>query len=327
LIGWFSEADWGLILKKSLTMPFKSLFIFFFLLGLFVNAQTQPAERRITRSEYIEKYKEDAIREMHHSGVPASITLAQGILESGDGNSPLAMYANNHFGIKCHTGWTGKTMHIDDDEKNECFRKYNSAYESFKDHSEFLSSRSRYAFLFELKITDYKGWAKGLKEAGYATNPKYTQLLIDLIEKHNLNQYDNYAKVPTKKLTKSKTTTSVASTQKYKIELHNNIKHIVVRKGDSFYSIAKSFEMNLWQIYKYNDLNENDVIKEGDIIYLQPKRNKAKEDNHIVKKGDTMRSISQQHGIKLQTLYKKNKMIPGTQPQVGQQLSLRKKLK
>lgn len=131
---------------------------------LTISSVAQPAERRITRSEYIETYKDDAIREMHRSGVPASITLAQGILESGDGNSPLAMYANNHFGIKCHSGWKGKTMHIDDDAKNECFRKYKSVYESFEDHSDFLTSRSRYAFLFELKVTDYKGWAKGLKK-------------------------------------------------------------------------------------------------------------------------------------------------------------------
>ena len=294
-----------------------------------VGAFAQPAEKRITRSEYISTYKDDAIREMHRSGVPASITLAQGILESGDGNSPLAMYANNHFGIKCHSGWKGKTMHIDDDEKNECFRRYNSVYESFQDHSDFLTSRSRYAFLFELKVTDYKGWAKGLKKAGYATNPKYADLLIDLIEKHQLYEYDKYGKVPPKELKKKKTTVSLASSAKkrYTVKLHNNIKHIIVKKGDTFYSIAKAFEMNEWQLYRYNDLNKSDVLQEGQILYLQPKHNKAQEDYHIVKKGDTMRSISQQYGVKLKKLYKKNNMIMGTQPNEGQKISLRKKIK
>lgn len=309
-------------------MLFRTTLLLFFILHLTLFGQTQPAERRITRSEYIEKYKDDAIREMNLSGVPASITLAQGILESGDGNSPLAMYANNHFGIKCHTGWKGETMHIDDDEKDECFRKYNTVYESFQDHSEFLKTRTRYAALFELKITDYKGWANGLKEAGYATNPKYPQLLIDLIEQHNLSQYDNYAKVPPKKLTKKKTSTNLATSQeKYNVELFNNIKYIIVKKGETYYSLSKKFEMNVWQIYKYNDLNEGDALKEGDKIYLQPKRNKAKEDFYVVKQGDTMRSISQEFGIKLKTLYKKNNLVLGTQPIVGQKLSLKKKVK
>jgi LysM repeat protein len=288
----------------------------------------QPAERRITRSEYIEKYKDDAIQEMHHSGVPASITLAQGILESGDGNSPLALYANNHFGIKCHTSWKGETFVMDDDEKNECFRKYNSAYESFKDHSEFLTSRSRYASLFELKITDYKGWATGLKAAGYATNPKYADLLIALIEKHELNQYDNYAKVPSKQLAKNKTSSILAENQsKRVIKLRNNVKYTFASSEDDVNSIAKDFNLNVWQILKYNDLNKSDKLTTGEIIYLQPKRNKAAEEYHTVKNGESMRDIAQMHGIKLKQLYKKNNMFVGTYPQVGQKLSLRKKLK
>jgi LysM repeat protein len=288
----------------------------------------QPAERRITRSEYIDKYKEDAIQEMHHSGVPASITLAQGILESGDGNSPLALYANNHFGIKCHTTWKGETFIMDDDEKNECFRKYNSAYESFKDHSEFLTSRSRYAALFELNITDYKGWARGLKEAGYATNPKYADLLIALIEKHELNQYDNYAKVPSKQLAKNKTSSILAESQsKRVVKLRNNVKYTFVNPSDDVASIARDFNLNTWQVYKYNDLNKTDKLTDGEIIYLQPKRNKAAEEFHTVKSGETMRTIAQLHGVKLKKLYKKNNMFVGTHPQVGQKLSLRNKIK
>lgn len=304
------------------------LSILFFCLVLLQNLVAQPAERRISRSEYIEKYKDDAIQEMHHSGVPASITLAQGILESGDGNSPLALYANNHFGIKCHSSWKGETFIMDDDEKNECFRKYNSAYESFKDHSEFLTSRSRYASLFELNITDYKGWAKGLKAAGYATNPKYADLLIALIEKHELYRFDNYAKVPSKQLAKNKTSSVLAESQSKRIvKLRNNIKYTFVSDGDDVASIAADFDMNTWQIYKYNDLNKSDKLKSGEIIYLQPKRNKATEEFHTVKSGETMREIAQMHGIKLKQLYKKNNLIVGTQPQAGQKLSLRKKLK
>lgn len=284
----------------------------------------QPAERRITRSEYIEKYKEDAIKEMHHSGVPASITLAQGILESGDGNSPLALYANNHFGIKCHSAWQGETFIMDDDEKNECFRKYPTAYESFKDHSEFLTSRSRYAALFELKITDYEGWAKGLKDAGYATNPKYADLLIALIEKHELNKYDNYAKVPSKTIEKNKSSSQLAANHnKRVVKLHNKIKYTVVNKGDDAKSIAQDFDMNVRQVLKYNDLNKNDKLNEGEVVYLQPKKNKAAEEYHTVKKGENMRSISQYYGVKLNKLYKKNHMVIGTEPQVGQKLSLK----
>ena len=288
----------------------------------------QPAERRITREEYIELYKDDAIREMQKSGVPASITLAQGILESSDGNSPLAVYGKNHFGVKCHDNWDGETMHLDDDEKNECFRKYVSVYDSFRDHSEFLTSRSRYDFLFELKITDYKGWAHGLKKAGYATNPKYDDMLIALIEENNLNQYDNYAKVPPRRLSRQRSATTLATASSNRIiKLHNKIKYIKVKEGDTFYRITKDYNMNLWQIFKYNDLNKNDQLKEGDIIYLQPKRNSAEEEFHTVKAGETMRDISQMYGVKLKKLYKKNNMIMGTQPNAGDKISLKKKRK
>ncbi len=300
--------------------------ILFFVMGLPLFAQ--PSERRITRDEYIQKYKDDAIKEMLHSGVPASITLAQGILESGDGNSPLALYANNHFGIKCHDTWDGDTFIMDDDEKNECFRKYHNAYESFKDHSEFLSTRNRYASLFNLKITDYKGWAYGLKSAGYATNPKYADLLIQVIEKYELNQFDNYAKVPSKNVMKERTSKQLATNQNQRIiKLHNNIKYTLVNKGDDALTIANDFDMKIWQVLKYNDLNKTDALFEGDLIYLQPKRNKSADDYHVVKQGETMRSISQAYGVKLNKLYKKNNMVLGSQPTVGQKIFLRKSKK
>lgn len=307
----------------------KILAILFLLLFNWTYAQAQLAERRITREEYIETYKDDAIREMLKSGVPASITLAQGILESGNGNSPLAVYAKNHFGVKCHKGWTGKSMRLDDDEKNECFRKYETVYGSFKDHSDFLVTRSRYAFLFDLKITDYKGWAKGLKKAGYATNPKYANMLIMLIEKNNLSQYDNLAKVSPRKLAKKRKPSKSLVVKKVsrKIKLHNNIKYLKAKTGDTYYGIAKDNEMNLWQILKYNDLNKGDVLKAGDIIYLQPKKSKSKETFHIVQKGENMRDISQLYGVKLKSLYKKNLLIIGAQPHVGDKISLKKKRK
>ena len=180
--------------------------------AIFISAttQSQPSEPRMSKTDYVGQYADQAIREMHASGVPASITLAQGMLESDFGNSPLAKYANNHFGIKCHKGWEGPTFIQDDDEKNECFRKYYEAYESYKDHSEFLRTRDRYATLFDLKTTDYKGWAKGLKKAGYATNPKYADLLIRIIEDNELYKYD--------KVVKLKESEVVASVEKPKLK-------------------------------------------------------------------------------------------------------------
>ncbi len=289
------------------------------------NLLAQPAERRITRSEYINQWKSEAVRHMHEYGIPASITLAQGILESGDGNSALARYANNHFGIKCHN-WNGPGYYADDDAKNECFRKYHSAEESYRDHSDFLRTRKRYAFLFDLKSNDYKGWAKGLKQAGYATNPRYPQLLIKLIEDYDLAQYDKLKKVPSH--TPVSTPPTISKLARHEIKVHDNdIKYVIVKKGDTFNKIAGEFDMRLWQIFKYNDLNKSDVVQPGDVIYLQPKRGKAKVKYHTVKEGDTMRDISQKYGVKLKSLYKKNNMRIGTEPNVGQQLSLKRRVK
>ena len=156
----------------------------FLALTLTANAQ------RMTTEEYIAQYKDVAIKKMREYKIPASITLAQGILESGSGNSRLARKANNHFGIKCHKEWHGKKFYMDDDEKHECFRKYPKAADSYRDHSKFLTQRGRYTFLFQYDITDYKKWAYGLKKAGYATNPKYPRLLIKIIEKYHLDQCD-----------------------------------------------------------------------------------------------------------------------------------------
>ena len=293
-----------------------------------VLAQGQPAERLLSRTEYIEKYKDEAIRGMLESGVPASITLAQGLLESANGNSPLAKYANNHFGIKCH-GWKGGTFIQDDDAKDECFRKYPNVYASYKDHAEFLSTRSRYAFLFQLSQTDYKAWARGLKKAGYATNPKYADLLIRLIEDNDLNQYDQVNKMPrlAKKMSDKKPELIASRPKKIDkrfVGIHeNNIRYTKAEKGDSFYRIAEEFEMGLWQIYKYNDLTKGDKLHENDIIYLQPKRGKAKVKEHVVKKGETVRDISQQYGVKIKKIIKYNQLTSTTNIIPGQRLVLR----
>lgn len=293
------------------------------LLSLSFLMLAQPAEHKMTAVQYIEKFKDDAIKEMLAHGVPASITLSQGMLESGNGNSDLAVYANNHFGIKCHKGWEGPSYIKDDDAKDECFRKYPSVLESYSDHSQFLRSRSRYAFLFELKRTDYKGWAKGLKEAGYATDPKYTERLLEIIETHQLYKYDEVEGMPTINVL-TETQKHPETIEAREILRFRMIKYIIVKPGDTFYKIAKDTDKDLWQLYKYNDLEDNDKLIAGQKLYLQPKRNKAKESFHTVKKGETMKSISQLHGIKLKKLYKKNNMTPGQEPKPGDKLYLRK---
>lgn len=300
--------------------------------------------QRMSTEEYISRYREDAIKDMVKTGVPACITLAQGILESESGNSKLAQNANNHFGIKCHKEWDGKTFHQDDDTKDECFRKYKTVLESYDDHSDFLKTRSRYAFLFELDKTDYKGWAHGLKKAGYATNPKYAHQLIDLIERYNLVDINNEAiarmngapatpnnalvrevsvkdKNVASKDDRNVTTTINITPPTYYAE-QNNVKYVVSKKGDSWVSIAKENEMMLWQVLKYNDASRDDELHEGTIVYIKPKRHSAAQKYHVVMPGESMRDISQMYAIKLNSLYKKNQIEPGTVVQPGTKLKL-----
>src|SRR6185436_13089791 len=219
----------------------------------------QPDKYRMTQQDYIEKYKEDAIKDMKKTGVPACITLAQGLFESESGNSDLAREANNHFGIKCHKEWTGETFHKDDDEKNECFRKYNTVLESFDDHSNFLRTRDRYAFLFDLEMTDYKGWARGLKKAGYATNPEYAQKLIKIIEDFQLNELEKGEKNlpltasakndPAEPVQKNETKKAHAKpgTKQY-LYSSNDVPYILAKAGDSYFSIANENNIRLWQV-------------------------------------------------------------------------------
>ena len=267
--------------------------------------------QEISRKEYIEKYSSLAVKQMHQYKIPASITLAQGILESNNGNSRLAVKANNHFGIKCH-GWEGKKIFADDDKKNECFRNYKNVLESFVDHSLFLNKYSRYEFLFDYKITDYKSWAKGLKKAGYATNSKYPELLIKIIEENKLYQFDM------EKIDKN------LISGKRNIYMHpNKIKYVISQNQETYETIAKSLNIKLKQILKYNDDKKLSVLKEGTKVFIQPKRNRSKQRTHVVNKGEDLRSISQTYGIKMKSLKKRNELILKNGLNNGDKLRLR----
>jgi LysM repeat protein len=321
----------AITLKMNKTKYFGLLLL---LLPFLVDAQPP---QRTSNAEYIQKFKDDAIREMHRMGVPASITLAQGILESDAGNSDLAREANNHFGIKCHKEWTGETFIKDDDEKNECFRKYNNVLESFDDHGRFLRERPRYASLFDIKIDDYESWAVGLKKAGYATNPRYAELLIKIIVENNLAQYDKGGKnipvvpgeaspAPITQQPSKPTPAPSNSTTKHTTPSKsnaNNVPFVYSKSGDTWYSIAVANDMRLWQILKYNDAQSGDLINEGEIVYLKPKRGNPTEQFHTVVAGETLRGISQKYGVKLKRLVKLNKMGDSISVQPGQKIKLK----
>ena len=307
------------------------------------------AGKKITPEEYISRYKEDAVKEMNRSGVPASITLAQGMLESGYGNSELARKANNHFGIKCHSKWKGPIYRIDDDQKDECFRKYKTVWHSYRDHSDFLRRSKRYAFLFELKMTDYKGWCRGLKKAGYATNPKYASLLIKMIERYDLNQYvsqkrrkkskrrfkDIQPKIKEEIDNRSHARLEEEGDDDFEIHIgpsvpevktsKNWIKYIEVKKGDTYYSIAKKNALPINRLYRYNECNSDTVLKIGTNIYLQPKRSKGSSKHHVFQKGDDLYRISQEYGIKLKDIYRRNNWSIDHVPQIGDKIYLRGK--
>ena len=274
---------------------------------------------RITRSQYVNMYKDMAISEMMTYGIPASITLAQGILESGDGNSDLAEKGNNHFGIKCSGDWDGPSVKHDDDKRNECFRKYEDVSESYRDHSLFLLNSPRYSFLFDLPQTDYKNWAQGLSKAGYATNPKYASLLIRIIEENGLYSYDLMEVVDENSLPTSAPLVIMSHP--------NKIDYVIAGEGDDWVDVAEQTETYVWELMKYNELRYDYELQAGDILFLQPKRKKAKVKYHKVVSGDSMYSIAQKYGIELDELYKKNHMKPGSQPKIGETLHLKKEKK
>ena len=294
----------------------------------------------ITREQYIELYKNIAIEGMRTHGIPASITLAQGCLESGNGNSELAIKANNHFGIKCHTDWQGnKYYKKDDDPGKSCFRKYKNPKESNKDHADFLRYRQRYASLFELEITDYKGWCYGLKKAGYATAPDYAEKLIRIIEDYKLYQYDTQG---TGRFTPPPSPTLLAQTDihtpakssplyKYSglrtIYERNGVPFIISNSSDTYESIAREYNLFTNELLRYNDLHKNTELAPGTIVYLQRKKNKSKRhlEIHIATDGDTYYGISQKYGIRLKKLYQYNNYKKGDILHIGDEVFLRKK--
>ena len=294
---------------------------------------------RPDRAKYINDHKDDAIRDMLKTGVPASITLAQACLESMDGCSALAREANNHFGIKC-SDWKGASYIQDDDEKDECFRKYNSTLESYDDHSLFLRTRPRYAFLFQLEPTDYKGWAKGLKKAGYATDPKYAERLIKIIEDNQLYLYDQYTEAPllastqpapesqarpeTPKKVYVPSVDVVEAFTSRKVLSNNGVDYIIAKSGDDYKSLAKELKLGYWQLPKYNEVSGNEPIKEGQIIYIKPKKNEGQALTYIVKPGDSLHLIAQNTGVKKKYLCKYNSLAENARLEPGQQLRLKK---
>lgn len=317
----------------------KMLLFCLLLISFFAKAQ------RITAEEYILAYKDIAMQEMRDHKIPASITLAQGLLESGAGNSALAREAKNHFGIKCHKGWTGKTYHMDDDEKDECFRKYKNAEESFRDHSEFLCGRTRYAALFDLEITDYKGWARGLKAAGYATNPKYAQLLIDRIELYDLTKYDKIAlgqmaddgQLPEIEPEDELLELAFSPDDRLAYELvdmtkdkrfiyeNNGVRFVYAKEGETPEGMAKEFGVKYKKFCEYNLLRRPDemVFHSGDVVYLANLKNKNwKAKKYTVAEGETLRDVALRFAVKPEKIMKKNG-LQSARLQTGQVLWLR----
>lgn len=284
---------------------------------------------------YIQAYKGIAIREMMEYRIPASITLAQGIYESNAGRSPLSTEANNHFGIKCHKDWSGSTYLQDDETKNECFRKYNTPEESFRDHSIYLSGQDRYKSLFKLEITDYKGWARGLKASGYATNPQYADRLVKTIEDYKLYQYDvaDLSLVGDSIIPASDSVLVIAPVEKYDyfaegpgkraVYLNNGLQFIILRKNDNIKNIAKAFHVSEKQIRNFNDMKKNAPLAAGQMVYLEPKKRKGAIPLHVVKYGETLYTISQLFGVELSRLYKINKLKAGHPLKQGQKILLR----
>lgn len=266
--------------------------------------------QNLTRQQYIDKYKDIAIRQMHRHKIPASIILAQGCLESNNGNSALATKANNHFGIKCHQGWKGKKFKQDDDKRNECFRRYDKAIDSFNDHSYFLISRDRYNSLFDLPLTDYKGWAHGLKAAGYATNPKYAKLLIDIIEEYKLYKYDTGEAYKEYKAS-SRSERKAAKLQQKKTRLEKKAARA-----------AKKAQKANFKYYEFTGQTPQTTIKTLEQA-VQPPQGNIPPAIHKVAKGDTLYSIARKYGISVDDIYRLNPGIKAQDLKIGTELKLK----
>ncbi len=317
---------------------------FFFTLCTLLAAQFVQAQSSAAIREYISKYKDAAISEMIRSGVPASITLAQGIHETDAGTSTLCLKSNNHFGIKCKKEWSGESVSHDDDAKGECFRKYETALDSYRDHSDFLRNRSHYAFLFELNPMDYEAWAWGLKKAGYATNPKYPQILIRLINDFNLQDYtlialgrkqdntpvgasaDVLVTVSDKGAPDETGSASIVKKANYPQGVFkiNETSVVYVPGGTSFLALAEEHRIPLARLFDFNDMQPQEAVTEGALVYLQRKRKTGANETHIVAPGETLHGIAQAEGLRIENLLEYNHLRKGMQPAVGAVLYLRK---
>ncbi len=322
--------------------------LLFFTLAVFM-AKAQPAADII---EYINKYKVLAMEEMKRTGIPAAIKLAQGVHETSAGKSVLVLKSNNHFGIKCKSYWTGKSVSHDDDAKGECFRSYDTAMDSYRDHSDFLRNSTRYASLFQLDPADYKGWATGLRKAGYATNPKYAPILIRIIEQYNLQQYSLIAMgrmlpseevvarlpapeipVPVIELPAEPLPEEIppapaevpdVSSVKYPLGEFtiNNTRVIFAKQGTSLLSIAQEYDISFSRLLEFNDMEGEEVLLKDQLLYLQRKRKTGNNEYHIVAEGESLHDICQVEAIRLQSLMEYNHFRSDTRPVVGQKLYL-----
>ena len=329
------------------------------LLFVLLAAQASFAQQSAVIKNYIQQYADIAMAEMQRTGVPAAIKLAQGIHETAAGQSSLVKKSNNHFGIKCKTGWTGESVSHDDDARGECFRKYDDPAQSYKDHSEFLRTRSHYNFLFSLDPTDYRAWAHGLKKAGYATNPKYPQIIIKLIEDYNLQDYTLIAmgkkeaapeelwagnKTSEKEvLTNAKNTNAlpIAGTTVNK-PVKRDLKHftksypqgvfkinetpvVFVAKGTPFLVVAQEHRISLSRLFDFNDLERSEEAEADMLVFLQRKRKPGAAEFYTVSEGETLHSIAQEAGIRLENLLEYNLLNKNMQPAAGQKLYLQRK--
>ncbi len=296
--------------------------------------------QRLTREEYILRYKHLAAETMENYGIPASIVMAQALLESDNGNSRLARQANNHFGIKCGSSWPGEIISHDDDAANECFRVYASTEDSFLDHGKFIDGSARYDRLFSLAEDDYEAWAHGLRECGYATNPNYGPMLIRIIEDNKLYLLDqggevSYADIrselrpvetaaPTARIDVDDYTVTLDRASGREIRYNNAVAFVIALPGDSFASIARDFRINRNRLLKFNDLTEAFALRPGDRLYIARKNRRSQDGPavHTVQAGETLHSLSQAYGIRLKTLARLNRLTPETALGEGQQLRL-----
>jgi LysM repeat protein len=323
----------------------KKIFLSVISLYIFIVAYSQ----KITKEQYIQTYKEFAIREMKRMGIPAAITLAQGILETESGNSDLVKKSNNHFGIKCKSSWTAEGVSHDDDAIGECFRTYKDAEGSYRDHSNYLRGNDRYAFLFKLDPRDYRGWAYGLKKAGYATNPKYPEMLINFIEENNLHQYtmiavnevpvfdgSKYRSDPEEKafteIIKGKGSgnilqkNNISCAAKDKVDI-NGSKAVYENKGRSLLAIATENDINLNRLLEYNDLKKDGLLQEDQLIFLEKKSKEGDKDFYTVLNNESIYDVAQKNGIRLLNLYEYNDLNENDKIFSGRKLKLRPALK